>query len=30
MEIEGEEGLDVSAKMAEAYKKLEAAAVEVN
>ena len=30
MEIEGEEGLDVSGKMAEAYKKLEAAAVEVN
>jgi sugar phosphate isomerase/epimerase len=30
MEIEGEEGLDVSGKMAEAYKKLETATVEVN
>jgi len=30
MEIEGEEGMDVSGKMAQAYKKLEAAAVEVN
>lgn len=30
MEIEGEEGMDVSAKMAKAYMKLEAAAVEVN
>lgn len=29
MEIEGEEGMDVPRKMAEAYKKLEAAAVEV-
>lgn len=29
MEIEGEEGMDVSGKMAQAYKKLETAAVEV-
>jgi sugar phosphate isomerase/epimerase len=29
MEIEGEDGVDVSGKMAEAYKKLETAAVEV-
>jgi sugar phosphate isomerase/epimerase len=29
MEIEGEEGMDVSRKMADAYKKLETAAVEV-
>ena len=29
MEIEGEEGMDVSGKMAAAYKKLEEAAVEV-